>query len=166
MAKRFERSSALLDAGKQPRRRNTGQRQLPAARRELGLAVLYTNWLSAKTGKNIGCRPRRSGRRRRAGRTKGATPGATLSTDSFAYFVRAQTFDTGRPVGFYDGSKRGELQHAEQRVTCKPRVGHGGQRHGVVPGLVQPRLLRHFPAQEPERARDLAYRVVRGGSSS
>ncbi len=29
---------------------------------------------------------------------------------SFANFVGAQPFDTGRPVGFYDGSQRGELQ--------------------------------------------------------
>ena len=122
-------------------------------------AVAYCNWLSAKTGKKYRLPTEAEWEKAARGTDQRRYPWGNAIDRSFANFVGAQAFDTGRPVGFYDGSQARRSPDAEQRLAVR-RARHGGQRHGVVPGLVQPRLLRRVTAQEPERPSDR--RVPRG----
>ena len=73
-------------------------------------AVAYGNWLSAKTGRKYRLPTEAEWEKAARGTDQRRFPWGNTIDRSFANFVGSQTFDTGRPVGFYDGSKRGDLQ--------------------------------------------------------
>ncbi len=73
-------------------------------------AVAYCNWLSAKTGKTYRLPTEAEWEKAARGTDQRRYPWGNAIDRSYANFVGAQAFDTGRPVGFYDGSQRGDLQ--------------------------------------------------------
>ena len=73
-------------------------------------AVAYSNWLSAKTGKTYRLPTEAEWEKAARGTDQRRYPWGNAIDRSYANFVGAQPYDTGRPVGFYDGSQRGDLQ--------------------------------------------------------
>jgi len=73
-------------------------------------ATAYCNWLSAKTGKSIVCPPEADGRRRLAEPDQRKYPWGNTIDKSYANFVGSPDGRHRPDVGFYDGSKRGDLQ--------------------------------------------------------
>ena len=131
--------------------------------------VLGVNWDSARRLLQLAQRqdrqevsPADRGRMGEGGarhRSAAVSRGATPSTARYANYVGAQTFDTGRAGRLLRRQQARRLADPQQRVAVR-RVRHGRQRHGVVPGLVQPGLLRDVAAQESEGAGER--RVSRG----
>jgi formylglycine-generating enzyme required for sulfatase activity len=125
-------------------------------------ATAYCNWLSAKTGKKYRLPTERNGRRRR-GHDQRRYPWGNEIDRSLANFVGAQAFDTGRPPGFYDGTKRGELQ---TRSNASPYGAF--DMAGNVMEWCSDWYGRDYysvsPKKNPKGPSEGAYRVVRGGT--
>ena len=111
-------------------------------------AAAYCHWLSAKTGKRYRLPTEAEWEKAARGTDPRRYPWGNAIDRSHANYVGAQTYDTVMPVGSYTGGKRGDLQTKDTHRRMAPR--HGGQRHGVDPGLVRPRLLLSIAAQESE----------------
>src|SRR5581483_8556431 len=73
-------------------------------------AVAYCNWLSAKTGKKYRLPTEAEWEKAARGTDQRRYPWGNSIDKSYANFVGTQTFDTGRPVGFFDGSKHGDFE--------------------------------------------------------
>jgi formylglycine-generating enzyme required for sulfatase activity len=118
-------------------------------------AVAYCRWLSAKTGKTYRLPTEAEWEKAARGADQRRYPWGNQIDHSYANFVGAAPFDTGQLVGFYDGSMRGDLQ-THNNASPYGAFDMAGNVIGVVPGLVQPRLLCRFAAQEsagPRRRR-------------
>jgi formylglycine-generating enzyme required for sulfatase activity len=126
-------------------------------------AVAYTRWLSAKTGKRYRLPTEAEWEKAARGTDQRRFPWGNSIDRSLANFVGAQSFDTGRPVGFYDGSRRGELQ------TSSNASPYGAfDMAGNVMEWCQDWYARDYyaasPRKNPRGPATGAYRVVRGGS--
>jgi iron(II)-dependent oxidoreductase len=126
-------------------------------------AVAYTNWLSAKTGKAYRLPSEAEWEKAARGTDQRRYPWGNAIDRSYANFVGAQPYDTGRPVGFYDGSRRGDLQ---TRSNASP---YGAlDMAGNVMEWCHDWYSRDYyassPRKNPRGPAAGAYRVVRGGS--
>ncbi len=126
-------------------------------------AVAYCNWLSAKTGKKYRLPTEAEWEKAARGTDQRRYPWGNTIDRSFANFVGAQTYDTGRPAGFFDGSKRGDL---ETHSNASP---YGAlDMAGNVMEWCQDWYSRDYyassPRKNPRGPATGAYRVVRGGS--
>jgi len=126
-------------------------------------AVAYTKWLSAKTGKIYRLPTEAEWEKAARGTDQRRYPWGNAIDRSYANFVGAQPYDTGRPVGFYDGSRRGDLQ---TRSNASP---YGAlDMAGNVMEWCHDWYSRDYYAsstrKNPRGPATGAYRVVRGGS--
>jgi formylglycine-generating enzyme required for sulfatase activity len=126
-------------------------------------AVAYTNWLSAKTGKTYRLPTEAEWEKAARGTDQRRYPWGNAIDRSYANFVGAQPYDTGRPVGFFDGSLRGDLQ---TRSNASP---YGAlDMAGNVMEWCHDWYSRDYyassPRKNPRGPATGAYRVVRGGS--
>ena len=126
-------------------------------------AVAYTKWLSARTGKTYRLPTEAEWEKAARGADQRRYPWGNAIDRSFANFVGAQSYDTGRPVGYYDGSRRGEIQ---TRSNASPYGAF--DMAGNVMEWCSDWYSRDYyavsPRKNPKGPATGAYRVVRGGS--
>jgi formylglycine-generating enzyme required for sulfatase activity len=126
-------------------------------------AVAYTKWLSARTGKTYRLPTEAEWEKAARGADQRRYPWGNAIDRSFANFVGAQSYDTGRPVGYYDGSLRGEIQ---TRSNASPYGAF--DMAGNVMEWCSDWYSRDYyavsPRKNPKGPATGAYRVVRGGS--
>jgi formylglycine-generating enzyme required for sulfatase activity len=126
-------------------------------------AVAYCNWLSAKSGKTYRLPTEAEWEKAARGTDQRRFPWGNNIDHTYANFVGASKFDTGMPVGFYDGSKRGELQ------THNGASPYGAfDMAGNVMEWCQDWYGRDYyassPRKNPKGPESGAYRVLRGGT--
>jgi formylglycine-generating enzyme required for sulfatase activity len=126
-------------------------------------AVAYCNWLSAKTGKGYRLPTEAEWEKAARGTDQRRYPWGNSIDASFANFVGAQSFDTVRPVGFYDGSQRGQL-----KTQSNASPYGASDMAGNLMEWCQDWYSRDFysisPRKNPKGPPAGAYKVVRGGS--
>ena len=126
-------------------------------------AVAYCNWLSAKTGKKYRLPTEAEWEKAARGTDQRRYPWGNTIDHSYANFVGASSFDSGQVVGYYDGSKHGDLQ-----------THNGASPYGVfdmagnVMEWCQDWYSRTYysvsPRKNPKGPEKGAYRVLRGGT--
>jgi formylglycine-generating enzyme required for sulfatase activity len=126
-------------------------------------AVAYCNWLSAKTGRTYRLPTEAEWEKAARGTDQRRYPWGNAIDRSYANFVGAQTFDTGRPAGSYDGTAR------DGRTTHSNASPYGAyDMAGNVMEWCQDWYGRDYyavsPRKNPKGPATGAYRVVRGGS--
>ncbi len=126
-------------------------------------AVAYCNWLSMKTGKTYRLPTEAEWEKAARGTDRRRYPWGNEIDRSRANYVGAQRFDTGLPVGYYDGSRRGELQ---TRSNASP-YGAFDMAGNVMEWTADWYSRDYYaasPAKNPKGPATGAYRVVRGGT--
>lgn len=126
-------------------------------------ATAYCAWLSAKTGKRYRLPTEAEWEKAARGTDQRRYPWGNNIDHSYANYAGAAAFDTGSPPGFYDGSKRGDLQ---THNNASPYGAY--DMAGDVMQWCQDWYSRDYysvsPADNPQGPATGAYRVVRGGS--
>jgi formylglycine-generating enzyme required for sulfatase activity len=126
-------------------------------------AVAYTNWLSAKTGKRYRLPTEAEWEKAARGTDERRYPWGNTIDRSLANFVGAQPFDTGRPVGFYDGSLRGDLQ-TKSNASPYGAFDMAGNVMEWCSDWYDRDYYRVSPRKNPKGPATGAYKVVRGGT--
>src|SRR5579872_4263117 len=126
-------------------------------------ATAYCNWLSAKTGKKYRLPTEAEWEKAARGTAQHKFPWGNNIDHSYANYTGAQSFDTGQLVGFYDGTKHGELQ------THNNASPYGAlDMAGNVMEWCQDWYSRTYysvsPRKNPQGPPSGAYRVLRGGT--
>ncbi len=126
-------------------------------------AVAFCNWVSAKTGKKYRLPTEAEWEKAARGTEQRRYPWGNTFDPSYANAVGSQPFDTVRPVGFFDGSQRGEL-----------KTHSGASPYGVqdMAGNVMEWCADWYsrdyysvsPKKNPKGPASGAYRVARGGA--
>jgi formylglycine-generating enzyme required for sulfatase activity len=126
-------------------------------------AVAYTNWVSAKSGKKYRLPTEAEWEKAARGTDQRRFPWGNAIDRSLANFVGAQAYDTGMPVGTFDGSKRGDRQ---TQSNASP-YGAYDMAGNVMEWCLDWYARDYYavsPRRNPKGPETGAYRVVRGGS--
>lgn len=126
-------------------------------------ATAYCNWLSAKTGKTYRLPTEAEWEKAARGTDRRRFPWGNTIDRSLANFVGAQPFDTGRPVGFYDGSRRGDLQ-TKSNASPYGAFDMAGNVMEWTADWYDRDYYATSPAKNPKGPATGAYRVLRGGT--
>ncbi len=114
-------------------------------------AVAYCHWLSAKTGKTYRLPTEAEWEKAARGTDQRKYPWGNTIDHSYANFVEAQAVRHRPARRLLRRIPTRRSADARQRVAVR-RLRHGGQRDGVVRGLVQPGLLFRFAKKESDGA--------------
>lgn len=126
-------------------------------------AVAYCNWLSAKTGKKYRLPTEAEWEKAARGTDQRRYPWGNTIDRTLANFVGAQAYDTGMPVGTFDGTRRGDR---ETRSNASP-YGAFDMAGNVMEWCLDWYSRDYYavsPRKNPRGPETGAYRVVRGGS--
>ena len=126
-------------------------------------AVAYCNWLSAKTGKKYRLPTEAEWEKAARGTDQRRYPWGNEIDRSYANYVGAQPFDTGRPPGFYDGSRRGDLQ-THSNASPYGAFDMAGNVMEWCSDWYSRDYYSTSPRKNPKGPAEGAYRVVRGGT--
>ena len=126
-------------------------------------AVAYCNWLSVRTGQKYRLPTEAEWEKAARGTDQRKYPWGNQIDHSYANFVGSQDYDTVREVGFYDGSKRGDLQTHD---NASPYGAY--DMAGNVMEWCQDWYYKDYYSVSPERnprgPETGVYRVLRGGT--
>ena len=126
-------------------------------------AVAYCNWLSAKTGKKYRLPTEAEWEKAARGTDQRRYPWGNGIDRTLANFVGAQPYDTGMPVGTFDGTRRGDR---DTRSNASP-YGAFDMAGNVMEWCLDWYSRDYYatsPRRNPKGPENGAYRVVRGGS--
>ena len=126
-------------------------------------AVAYCRWVSAKTGKTYRLPTEAEWEKAARGTDQRRYPWGNEIDHSYAKYVKDAGFVTADPVGFYDGTKRGDIQ------THNGASPYGAMdMAGNVMEWCQDWYSRDYysvsPRKDPKGPATGAYRVLRGGT--
>jgi formylglycine-generating enzyme required for sulfatase activity len=126
-------------------------------------AVAYCNWLSAKTGKKYRLPTEAEWEKAARGADQRRYPWGNSIDRSYANYVGAQRMDTVQIVGYYNGTKRGDLQTHD---NASPYGAY--DMAGNALEWCQDWYYRGYysasPRKNPKGPSNGSYRVLRGGS--
>lgn len=126
-------------------------------------ATAYCNWLSLKTGKKYRLPTEAEWEKAARGADQRRFPWGNTIDSSYANFAGAQRFDTGQIVGYYDGSKRGDLQ-THNGASPYGAMDMGGNVMEWCQDWYSRTYYEVSPKKNPKGPEKGAYRVLRGGS--
>ena len=126
-------------------------------------AVAYCNWLTARTGRTYRLPTEAEWEKAARGTDQRRYPWGQDIDHTIANFVGAQPYDTGMPVGFFDGSRRGDRQ---TRSNASP-YGALDMAGNVMEWTADWYSRDYYsvsPRMNPTGPETGAYRVLRGGA--
>ncbi len=126
-------------------------------------AVAYCNWLSATTGKKYRLPTEAEWEKAARGTDQRRYPWGNSIDRTLANFVGAQAYDTGLPVGTFDGRRRGDR---DTQSNASP-YGTFDLAGNVMEWCLDWYSRDYYaisPRKNPQGPEAGAYRVVRGGS--
>jgi formylglycine-generating enzyme required for sulfatase activity len=126
-------------------------------------AVAYCNWLSAKTGRKYRLPTEAEWEKAARGTDQRLYPWGNTIDRSYANFVGTQTFDTGRPVGFFDGTKRADLQ-THNNASPYGAMDMAGNVMEWCSDWYDRDYYATSPRKNPTGPATGAYKVLRGGT--
>jgi len=126
-------------------------------------ATAYCKWVSAKTGKTYRLRTEAEGEKAARGVDQRRYPWGNSIDSSYANFVGTQRFDTVREVGFFDGSKHGDLQ-THSNASPYGAYDMAGNVMEWCADWYSRDSYSTSPRKNPQGPPLGSYRVVRGGS--
>ena len=126
-------------------------------------ATAYCNWISAKTGKKYRLPTEAEWEKAARGTDQRRYPWGNSIDRSYANYVGSQKFDTVRPVGFYDGSQRGDLK-TNSNASPYGAFDMAGNLMEWCQDWYSRDSYASSPRKNPKGPPSGAYRVVRGGS--
>jgi formylglycine-generating enzyme len=126
-------------------------------------AVAYCNWLTAKTGKQYRLPTEAEWEKAARGTDGRRYPWGNAIDHSLANFVGSQAFDTGQLVGYFDGSKRGDVQ-TKSNASPYGAFDMAGNVMEWTADWYDHDYYAVSPTKNPKGPATGAYRVLRGGT--
>lgn len=126
-------------------------------------AVAYCHWVSAKTGKKYRLPTEAEWEKAARGTDQRRYPWGNNIDHSYANYVGSAPFDTGMKVGFFDGSKRGDLQ-THSGASPYGILDMAGNVMEWCSDWYSKDYYASSPRKNPKGPASGAYRVIRGGS--
>ncbi len=126
-------------------------------------ATAYCNWLSAKTGQKYRLPTEAEWEKAARGTTQHRFPWGNEIDHSYANYFGSQDYDTVRIVGFYDGSKRGDLQ-THDNASPYGAYDMAGNVMEWCRDWYSRTYYSESPRKNPQGPASGVYRVARGGT--